>query len=68
MSENTKAFIVSAIQTFVATFLSVLGATLATGSVEWTGAFWSSILLVAVRAAVKAVFQKTSIPILGGQR
>jgi hypothetical protein len=68
MSENTKQFLVSAIQTFTATFLTVIGTTLANGSIEWTGAFWSSILLVAVRAAVKAVFQKTTIPILGGKR
>jgi hypothetical protein len=68
MSEKTREFIASAIQTFVATFLTVFGATLANGSIEWTVAFWGSIAMVAVRAAVKAVLQQTTVPALGGKR
>jgi hypothetical protein len=68
MSENTKLWIASSIQTFAATFLSVVGMTLAEGDIVWTGAFWSGVLLVAVRAAIKAVLSKTTIPMLGGKK
>jgi len=68
LTENQKAWIASSIQTFVSSFLTVFGSTLATGSIEWTVAFWGSIAMVAVRAAIKAVFQTTSFPVLGGRK
>lgn len=67
LSQNQIDWISSSLQTFVATFLSVVGATLSEGAIAWTGAFWSSVLLVAVRAAIKAVLAKTTVPILGGK-
>ena len=66
LSENQKAWIASSFQTFLATALTVIGSTIASG-VEWTTAFWIGVLITAVRAAVKAVFAQTSIPILGGK-
>ena len=68
LTQNQIDWISSSLQTFLATFLSTVGATLLDGDIAWTGAFWASVLLVAVRAAIKAVFQKTTIPILGGRR
>lgn len=67
MSDTTKAFCASAIQTFLATFLTVAGGTIASG-VEWSSAFWIGIAITASRAALKAIFQTTSIPILGGKK
>ncbi len=67
MSENTKTFIASAVQTFLATFLTVIATTLSNGDIAWTGAFWSAVLISAVRAAIKAVLAKTSMPLLGGK-
>lgn len=67
MSERTIQFIASALQTFVSSFLMVLGTTLASGTIQWTWAFWGSIGMVALRAAIKAVFQKTTIPVLSGR-
>ena len=68
MSENTRVWLASAIQTFVATFLTAVGSTLMSGDIAWTGAFWAGIVLVAVRAGIKAVFEKSTIPALGGKR
>ena len=68
MSENTRVWLASSIQTFVATFLSAGGSSLINGDIAWTGAFWAGIILVAVRAGIKAVFEKSTIPALGGKR
>lgn len=65
LTPNQIAWASSAIQTFLASFLTVAGATLSSG-IEWTWAFWGSLAMVAIRAAIKAVFAETTIPILGG--
>jgi hypothetical protein len=67
MSENTKKILASAINTFASTFLVVAGATISSG-VEWTTAFWMSVAMTAVRAALKAVLQQTTLPILGKRK
>jgi hypothetical protein len=68
LNQNQLNWVASSLQTFVSSFLTVLGATLANGNIEWTWAFWGAISMVAVRAAIKAVFQNTTIPALGGKR
>ena len=65
LTQKQIEWLSSSIQTFLATFLTVAGATLASG-IEWTTAFWGALALTAVRAAIKAVFAKSTIPILGG--
>ncbi len=66
MSEATKAKLISALQTFVSAFLTAVGATLATGEIQWTWAFLGSILLAAVRVALKAVWEKSMPVSFGG--
>lgn len=68
MNEIVKEHLISAGQTFVSTFLVVLGTTIATGQIAWTGAFWSSVLLVAVRAGIKEVFARVAPVSLGGRK
>lgn len=64
MNETFKRYLVSSLSTFLATFLSVLGAQISmAGHVEFTFAFWSGIAIVAVRAATKAVVE--AIPTFG---
>jgi len=67
LTDAQKAWIASSIQTFLSTFLLVVGSTIQNG-IEWSAAFWGALALTALRAGIKAVFQKTSIPILGGIR
>lgn len=68
MSEETKAKLISASQTFVATFLTAVGATIAAGNLQWTWPFWSAVLLACVRVAIKAVWE-TFMPVkLGGRK
>lgn len=69
MSSKTKLQLISAGQTFVATFLVVLGTSIAAvGTVEWTTAFIGGLILASARAAVKAVANQF-IPIaLGGKK
>lgn len=68
MSDNLKVQLISAGNTFLATFLGVVGTTLATGSIEWTTAFWASIAIAAIRAAVKAVTEQFISRSLGGKK
>lgn len=68
MNPILKEHLISASQTFVATFLSVLGATLANGDILWTSAFWSGLLLVAVRAGIKEVIARFASPSFGGRK
>ena len=67
-NEILREHLVSALQTFLATFLSVAGTTLATGTIQWTGAFWLSVFLVCVRAGVKEVFARLAPVALGGRK
>ncbi len=67
MNDAIKAHLVSALQTFVATFLTVLGSSIAmTGTVEWSAALIGALALAAVRAAVKELFANFAPPALGG--
>jgi len=65
LTDKQREWLASSIQTFLATFLTVAGATLSSG-IQWSWAFWGSLVMVAVRAAIKAVLKTTPIPILGG--
>ena len=69
MSDNIKVQLISAGNTFLATFLSVLGTALLTaGTLEISGAFWGSLIVTAARAAVKAVVN-SFVPVqLGGRK
>ena len=67
MSDSMKVALISAGNTFLATFLTVVGATISSG-IEWTSAFWLAVLMAAVRAAVKAVIS-SFVPVqLGGRK
>lgn len=68
MNEVLKEHLISAGQTFVSTFLTVLGGTLATGEIAWTGAFWGAVILTAVRAGIKEVFARLAPTTLGGRK
>lgn len=69
MSDEIKIQLISAGNTFIATFLSVFGASLlTTGTLEFSGAFWGGLIIAAVRAAVKAVIN-SFVPVkLGGRK
>lgn len=69
MNNIVREHLVSALQTFIATFLSALGVAIsATGTLQWTWAFWSALLLAAVRAAVREVFAQYAPAKLGGRK
>lgn len=68
MSEEVKLKLISASQTFVASFLTVIASTFAGGDLQWTGAFWGAVLLSAVRVALKEVWIKFMPVSLGGKK
>lgn len=69
MSPILKEHLISAAQTFVATFLTVLGTSiLALGHIEWTGSFWGALILLAVRAALKEAWARVASQSLGGRK
>jgi len=68
MNPIIKEHILSAVQTFAATFLLVVGTTLSSGTVEWTSAFWSALALSAARAALKEVLARFAPVSLGGRK
>jgi len=56
MSKKTKEHLISALHTFLATALTILAYSFVeTPNIEWSVAFWSGLVLAAVRAGVKAV-------------
>jgi len=58
MSDTLKKQLWSALTTFVTTAIVVLGSTIASsGTIEWTGTFWVSVLFVVARAAIKAAVE-----------
>lgn len=73
MNDNTKVFLISALDTFLGafatTFLAILGAV---QNVQWTKAFWVSVILSAgtagIRAGVKALRTKYAPESLGGKK
>lgn len=69
MNSILQEHLVSALQTFLATFFAVLGTTLSqAGTLEFTTAFWASLLMASVRAGVKEVFAHLAPVALGGRR
>ena len=69
MSENTKAEIISIVQTFGAAFIFAVGTEIISGvSIEWTWAFFGSIVLAALRSALKVLLQKYGPTFLGGKK
>lgn len=67
MSDNLKIQLISATNTFLATFVVTAGVALQ-GGVEWTAVFWLSVATSAGRAAVKAVLNLFLPVKLGGRR
>lgn len=68
MSDKTKVLLISALNTFLATFVGTVAISLSQGGIEWTGAFWLAIAISAVRAEIKAVTEQF-VPIkLGGKK
>lgn len=66
MNPILKEHLLSAVQTFIATFLLVIGTSLQSG-IEWTAAFWGALALTAARAALKEVFAKFAPMSFGGR-
>lgn len=58
----------SFLQTFITVFVVTAGITLSNGEIVWTGAFWSSVIIGAVRAGVKEGFARLAPKVLGGRR
>lgn len=67
MSPILKEHLNSALQTFLSSFLTIIGFTLANGDIAWTSAFWSSVILLAVRGAIKETFARFASPKFGGR-
>ncbi len=62
-----KTHLVSYLQTFAAAFITALAALLANGSpIQWTWIFWASVLLAAVRTAIKVFYGQVMPVSLGG--
>lgn len=56
MNPNVKKWLISVSQTFLATFITVVAVQISQfGTVEFTFAFWSGIVLAGARAGLKAV-------------
>lgn len=54
MNTQLKAQLISAFNTFFATFIVIVAGNIASGiPIEWTTTFWAGILVSAVRAVVK---------------
>lgn len=68
MSAELKQNLISAGNTFLATFVGVVATGLASGDIQWTGAFWASLGLVALRAGLKAVTARFVPIALGGKK
>lgn len=68
MSDSTKVALISALNTFVATFIATIGVSFATDSVQWTVAIWLALAGAAARAGVKAVIEQFVPARLGGKK
>lgn len=68
MNPILKEHLISALQTFISTFLVTAGGLLANGiPMQWTSAFWISLCMTAGRSAIKEVFARFAPPSLGGR-
>lgn len=62
MSDNIKRHLISGLLTFVSSFLTILGASLATvDPVNITPALAVSLILAAARSAVKVIWERYAI-------
>lgn len=68
MNPIIKEHLLSALQTFITTFVVILGISLQAGSIEWTAAFWGGVVLLAVRGALKEVFARFAPLSFGGRK
>ncbi len=67
MSDNAKMQILSAVNTFLTTFVISAGVVLSGGPIIWSGAFWLALIATALRSGIKAVIN-TFVPVrLGGR-
>lgn len=67
MSDELKVKLISAANTFLATFVVAVGVSIQ-GGIEWTGAFWFSAIIMAARVALKEVINQFLPVRLGGKR
>lgn len=69
MNPIIKEHLVSALQTFITVFIGTAGAMLqAGGTIEFSWAFWASIVLAGLRAGVKEVFARFAPVAIGGRK
>ena len=68
MNPIIKEHLVSALQTFLSTFLLALGTGLTGEPIQWTTGFWLALVVAAARAAVKEVFARFAPVSLGGRK
>lgn len=63
-----KSHIISILQTFVSALLLAIAASVASGmTLQWTSAFWISLIIAAVRQAVKITWQNVLPVSVGGK-
>ena len=67
-SDAFKAQALSVFNTAFTTFVVSVGAGLASGDVQWTGAFWLTLLVSASRSVWKAVISRYIPVALGGKK
>lgn len=67
-SEAFKKEAVSVANTAVSTFVVSLASGLASGDIQWTGAFWLTLLVSAGRAVWKALVSRYIPVSLGGKK
>lgn len=68
ISDSLKKELISAGNTFLATFIGTIGAMLSAGSIEWTWAFWAALAIAGLRAGIKAVTAYFVSTRLGGKK
>lgn len=70
MSDKTKVVLISALNTFLATFIVAVSVALSSENIEiqWTIAFWLPLAAAAARAGVKAVIEQFVPVKLGGKK
>lgn len=66
--ENIQLHLVSALQTFITSFIVILGSTVAQGHIIWSPAFIWGLVFTVSRAAIKELFTQYAPPALGGKK
>lgn len=57
MNPTLKRYLLSSLTTFITVAAATLSVQLSAGVVQWTWAFWFSVIIVVVRAGIKAVVE-----------